>query len=77
MVLNVGFAMFFYVLRHVEATRVALLTLITPVLALWLGNMLNGEGVGWPVVLGTFMILLGLLLYEWSERSIKAEAILG
>ena len=29
-----GFALYYYVLRHVEATRVALITLITPVLAL-------------------------------------------
>lgn len=64
-----GFAMFFYVLRHVSATRVALLTLVTPVLALWLGQVLNGEAIGVPVVLGTALILLGLAMYEWGERS--------
>ena len=38
-----GFALYYYVLRHVEATRVALITLITPVIALLLGHGLNGE----------------------------------
>lgn len=60
----IGFAMYFYVLRHVEATRVALITLITPVTALFLGNMLNGESVGWSVWLGTALILTGLLSFE-------------
>ncbi|MEE9358209.1 EamA family transporter [Candidatus Vondammii sp. HM_W22] len=42
----IGFAMYFYVLKHVEATRVALITLITPVTALLLGSLLNGESIG-------------------------------
>ncbi|WP_457667134.1 DMT family transporter [Thiolapillus sp.] len=63
-----GFAAFFYVLRHVDATRVALLTLVTPILALWLGRWLNDESLSWPVVAGTVLILSGLLLYEFGER---------
>ncbi len=63
-----GFAMFYYVLRHVSATRVALLTLITPVNALWLGYVLNGESVGPGVIAGTLLILSGLGLFEWGER---------
>ncbi|WP_456416426.1 DMT family transporter [Thiolapillus sp.] len=65
-----GFAAFFYVLRHVDATRVALLTLMTPILALWLGNWLNGEALTWPVAAGTSLILFGLILYEFGERGI-------
>ena len=63
-----GFAAFFWVLRHVDATRVALLTLITPILALWLGRWLNAESLTWAVVAGTLLILTGLLLYEFGER---------
>ena len=68
-----GFAMFFYVLREVDATRVALLTLITPVLSLYLGHVLNNEAIGIPLVLGTGMILFGLALYETGERRITGE----
>jgi len=63
-----GFGAFYYVLRHVDATRVALLTLLTPIIALWLGRWLNGEELAWGVVAGTGLILLGLLLYEFGAR---------
>jgi len=66
-----GFAMFFYVLRKVDATRVALLTLITPVLSLYLGHTLNGEAIGLPLILGAGLVLSGLALYEWGERRIR------
>ena len=69
-----GFAMFYYILKHVSTTRVALLTLITPVNALWLGHLLNHEQVSAAVIAGTALILSGLALFEWSERRIKLRA---
>jgi len=63
-----GFGMYYYVLRHVEATRVALITLVTPVIALLLGNVLNGEVVHMEVWIGTATILAGLLLFEFGQR---------
>ena len=63
-----GFSLYYYVLRHVEATRVALITLVTPVLALLLGRMLNDEPVQVEVYTGTAVILAGLLLFEYGER---------
>jgi len=66
-----GFALYYYVLRHVEATRVALITLVTPVLALLLGNTLNGEVLQTEVVIGTASILSGLLLFEYGQTAGK------
>jgi drug/metabolite transporter (DMT)-like permease len=66
-----GFAMYYYVLRHVEATRVALITLITPVLALILGHTLNGERIQTEVITGTAAILSGLLLFEYGQQAGK------
>ncbi len=63
-----GFGAFYYVLRHVDATRVALLTLVTPIIALWLGRWLNQEKLTWMVLAGTLLILSGLILYELGER---------
>ena len=63
---TLGFAMYFYVLKHLPATRVALITLMTPVLSLWLGHAANGEPVGWRVVQGTGLILCALLLHEFT-----------
>lgn len=62
-----GFALYYYVLRHVEATRVALITLITPVLALLLGYLLNGEPLQTEAMVGSAGILSGLLLFEYGQ----------
>lgn len=63
-----GFALYYHVLQHLEATRVALLTLITPGLALWLGHLLNGEILGTRIWIGSVTILAGLLLFEFGDR---------
>jgi drug/metabolite transporter (DMT)-like permease len=62
-----GFSLYYYLLKHAEATRVALITLITPVSALILGNRLNGEALTINVILGTTVILLGLVLFQFGE----------
>jgi drug/metabolite transporter (DMT)-like permease len=59
-----GFSLYFFVLKRLEATRVALITLVTPVLALLLGSWLNGEPVLPRVWVGALIIGLGLLLFE-------------
>jgi drug/metabolite transporter (DMT)-like permease len=63
-----GFALYYYVLKHVEATRVALIALVTPVIALLLGNYLNGESIQAEAWIGTAAILSGLLLYEYGQK---------
>ena len=66
-----GFALYYYVLRHVEATRVALITLITPVAALMLGHYLNDEALQTEAILGSATILSGLLLFEYGQQAGK------
>ena len=66
-----GFAMYYYVLRHVAATRVALITLITPATALMLGHFLNGEALQTETLIGTATILSGLLLFEYGQKAGK------
>ncbi len=66
-----GFILFFYLLKNMEASRATLLTLITPVLALLLGHVLNSERVGVEVWLGTAMILIGLMSHEWGDILLK------
>jgi drug/metabolite transporter (DMT)-like permease len=63
-----GFNLYFYVLKYVPAMMIGLITLITPVLALLLGQTLNGEQAGINVWLGTGIILAGLSLYLWGGR---------
>jgi drug/metabolite transporter (DMT)-like permease len=63
-----GFALYFYVLRHVETTRVALITLMTPVIALLAGQWLNGETADARVWGGALLIMLGLVAFELGSR---------
>ncbi len=66
-----GFALYYYVLRHVDATRVALITLVTPVAALMLGHYLNGEALHTETLVGSATILSGLLLFEYGQKAGK------
>jgi len=63
-----GFALYYYVLRHVETTRVAMITLVTPVIALLAGQWLNGEVVDTRVWFGTLLIMAGLVAFELGSR---------
>lgn len=62
----IGFALYYYVIKHLETSKVALITLVTPVIALLLGAWLNGEEIGLRLWLGTGLILLGLCLHQWE-----------
>jgi len=64
----VGFVLYFYILKHLSAGVISLITLVTPVLALLIGHWLNHEVIHIMVWLGTGCILTGLLLYQWGGR---------
>ena len=60
----IGFTMYYYVIKHMRATKISLITLITPVLALLLGNLFNGERITPSLGMGTALILLGLAAHQ-------------
>ncbi|MCW9013032.1 MAG: DMT family transporter [Gammaproteobacteria bacterium] len=62
----VGFVSYYFVLARLSASSVALVTLITPVTALWLGNILNQERMTFSILAGTGFVLMGLILHQWS-----------
>ena len=63
---TVGFNLYYFILKHMPASQVALLTLLTPVLALWIGSVFNHEVIGERAWLGTIFILAGMSLYQWG-----------
>ncbi len=67
----VGFSLYFYVLRRVEASAAALVTLITPVLALLLGAVVNHEPVNARVWTGALLVLAGLVLHQWGQAVLR------
>ncbi len=63
-----GFMLYFYMIKHMEAGHIALITLITPVIALLLGHGLNQEEVLPEVWFGTAFILIGLGMHRWGSK---------
>lgn len=66
-----GFTMYFHVLQRVQATRVALITLVTPITALVLGHVLDGEALTPAVLAGATLILSGLALFEMGDGVVR------
>jgi drug/metabolite transporter (DMT)-like permease len=66
-----GFALYYYLIKYMEAGHIALITLITPVMALLLGHRLNHEAVLPQVWLGTASIVFGLCLHRWGGQWAK------
>jgi len=64
----IGFYAYFTVLQKLTASTVTLITLITPVIALTLGASLNGELLNSTLVIGAFLVLLGLSIYHWGDK---------
>jgi len=64
---TLGFVLYYFVLHRIQASRVALITLITPVMALMLGQMLNGEMLPLRAWIGSAVVLSGLACFEWGE----------
>ena len=66
-----GFFLYYYILKHLEAGTVALITLITPVTAMLLGQLLNNESHSPLVWVGTTLILIGMSFYQWGNKFIS------
>ncbi len=62
----IGFILYYYALKRLTATQMALITLVTPVSALLLGHSVNGEAIGLEVAFGTTLILAGLAVHQWG-----------
>lgn len=70
----VGFSLYFFALKRLSVAVMSLVTLITPVCALLLGQWLNNEAVPWEIWLGTSIILTGLAFYIWDSKAASRRA---
>ncbi len=60
----IGFYAYYLVLQKLTASTVALITLITPVIAITLGSILNDEPLTFSLIFGALIIVFGLALYN-------------
>lgn len=63
----VAFALYFWVLRHMSAVVVSLITFVTPPMALLWGWIVLGETISFRLVIGMIIIFSGILVVR-SER---------
>lgn len=63
----VGFTLYFYILKHLDASRVALITVFTPALALLLGHIINGETIAIEVWYGVSCVFAALVFHQWGD----------
>ena len=62
-----GFPLYYFLLKNISAERVALITLITPVTALFIGAVFNAETISTNIVFGSALIISGLAVYEYGK----------
>lgn len=67
----VGFIAYFYVLQRLKASTVALITMITPIVAISLGSIVNNETISTHLIFGALAIITGLAIYQWGDLVVK------
>ena len=67
----IGFILYYYVLTKMDAVRIGLITLITPVMALLLGYFFNDEPLTPMIWLGAALVILGLVMFEFGDKGSK------
>jgi len=73
----VGAVLFYYALKKVKASTIGLLPLVTPVAALFIGNIFNAEVMSSQIIIGTAIILLGLMVYQFADELLNKVTARG
>ncbi len=68
-----GFIAYYFVLKNMNVVSVGLITLMTPVFAMFLGVMINNEQVMQQQWIGLAVVILGLSLFVLSKKKIIVE----
>lgn len=67
----IGFSFYYLVLKNLSVVRVSLIAFFFPMLALWLGNVLNQELLNTKILLGSGLILVAVMLFELFSGNVK------
>ena len=67
----IGFMLYFTLIHEWPANRVALITLVTPVIALMIGHLFNAESIGLYEWIGAAVILAALVSYVYGDQLVR------
>jgi drug/metabolite transporter (DMT)-like permease len=73
----VGATLFFYVLRHCSALTTSLIPLMTPMLAIYVGVMVDGEAITATQIVGSLMIVSSLGLYQGIWKRLRSHVAIA
>ena len=62
-----AFVLYFYILRQLPTSRVTLITLVAPALAIFWGYLLRDERLQWESFAGAGILLASLAVYQWHR----------
>lgn len=71
----VGFLAYFFVLQKLQATTVALVVMITPILSTGLGILVNDEHFSIQLLGGGILVISGLALFQFGHKLRLVERI--
>ena len=69
----VGFTAYLWLIHHESPTKVGTYAYVNPVVAVILGYLLAGEELGTRTILGTFFVLISVVLITTSRSAVKAR----
>ena len=73
----IAFALYFWIIKHIEVTVLSYQTFLLPIMAGVLGWIFLGETVTLRVVIGGSMILAGIALAILTRARIKRHDVAG
>ncbi|RME26988.1 MAG: EamA family transporter, partial [Candidatus Zixiibacteriota bacterium] len=65
----VVYVLWYWLLKHLEASRIAVWHNVQPVLATAIAYFFLGEPLGWPFVIGGLVTITGVLITELPVRN--------
>ncbi len=70
----IAFALYYWLVRHMDVTKTMLIALVTPVVAVVLGLIVLNEKLNWRLFAGGGCIIVGLGLIVWRNRQKTVSA---
>jgi drug/metabolite transporter (DMT)-like permease len=72
-----AYLLYFYLINAWGPTRASLVTYVFPVIGLILGIAFLGERVDWHLVLGSLLVVSGIVVVHWRSRTTRPAAALS
>lgn len=69
-----GYTTWFWLMRTYSAASLHAFTFLTPIFGVVAGHLILGERIGWPIVGGLILVVLGIWLVNAPERLTGAKA---